>query len=76
MTVPRDRGSVSSLNVAPGCAKGNSVHTDICRLTLRFPVGEARKLLVRWTEKTAWKRKEIVSWIFLGLNSPGNQTRD
>lgn len=72
MAVPRDSGSVSSLNVAPGNAGGSSVHADICRPTFRPPVGEARKLLVRWTEKTTLKRRLLD---FSGLEFPRKSSK-
>lgn len=70
--IPRDNGSVSSLNVACGNARGSSAHEDICKSTFRCPLGEARKLLDR-IEKTTRKRG---SWLFLGLNSPGYQAKE
>lgn len=57
--IPRDNGSVSSLNVACGNARGSSAHEDICKSTFRCPLGEARKLLDR-IEKTTRKRG---SWL-------------
>lgn len=64
--------SVSSLNVAPDNIGGSSDHEDICRPIFRAPLGEARKLLVKMSEKTTRKRRELG---FSGLEFPRTSSK-